>query len=109
MVNTINSYVEAEVALHAAPALIGGAPPPQPPPPPPPVVVTATAPSPPVIVADVAPPPPVIEEAPAPSDSVLDALYADISAYSEEIDFSPDELESAVQEMEEDYRHDEQA
>ena len=40
---------------------------------------------------------------------MIDALYADFSADSEEIDFSPEELDSAMQEMEEEYTRDEQA
>src|SRR3954471_18184388 len=109
MVNTVNSYAEAEGAAQADLALIGGAPPPQPPPPPPPAAIVAAAPPLPVIVEAVSPPPPVIEEVLAPSDSVIDALYADFSADSEEIDFSPEDLDSAMQEMEEEYSRDEQA
>src|SRR3954470_6368522 len=107
MVNTINNYAEAEAAAQTAPALIGGAPPIQPPPSPRAAIVAA-APPPPVIIETVAPPPPVIEEVLAPSDSVIDALYADFSADSEEIDFSPEDLDSAMQEMEEEYLRDEQ-
>ena len=108
MVNTVNNYAEAEAVAQTTLALIDGAPPIQPPPPPPATIVVA-APPPPVIVEAVAPPPPVIEEVLAPSDSVIDALYADFSADSEEIDFSPEELDSAMQEMEEEYSRDEQA
>src|SRR3954471_384989 len=109
MVNTVNSYAEAEGAAQADLALIGGAPPPQQPPPPPPAAIAAAAPPLPVIISAVAPPPPIIEEVLAPFNSVIDALYADFGADSEEIDFSPDELDSAMQEMEEDYTRDEQA
>src|SRR3954463_3576049 len=109
MVRTVNNYAEADTATQKALALIDGDPPIQPPPPPPPSTIIAAAPPPPVIVAAVAPPPPVIEEVLAPSDSVIDALYADFSADSEEIDFSPEELDSAMQEMEEEYTRDEQA
>src|SRR3954470_2065116 len=108
MVNTVNNYVEAEAAAQTALALIDGAPPIQPSPSPPAAIVIA-APPPPVIIDAVAPPPPVIEDVLAPSDSVIDALYADFSADSEEIDFSPEELDSAMQEMEEEYSRDEQA
>src|SRR3954470_24393326 len=90
-------------------ALRDGEPPVQQPPPPPPDAIVVAAPPPPVIVEAVAPPPPVIEEALAPSDSVIAALYADFSADSEEIDLSPEELDSAMQEMEEEYSRDEQA
>src|SRR3954466_12346680 len=107
MMNTVNNYAEAEAAAQIALALIDGAPPIQPPPPPPAAIIVA-APPPPVIVEAVAPPPPVIEEVLAPSDCVIDALYADFSADSEEIDFSPEELDSAMQEMEEEYSRDEQ-
>src|SRR3954467_6695510 len=41
--------------------------------------------------------------------TVIDALYADFSADSEEIDFSLEELDSAMQEMEEEYSRDEKA
>src|SRR3954468_23228661 len=108
MVNVVNNYAEAEAATQTALAPIDGAPPIQPPPPPPAAIVTA-APPPPVIIEAIAPPPPVIEEALAPSESVIDALYADFSAVSEEIDFSPEELNSAMQEMEEEYTRDKQA
>src|SRR3954463_16085376 len=103
MVRTVNNYAEADTATQKALALIDGDPPIQPPPPPPPSTIIAAAPPPPVIVAAVAPPPPVIEEVLAPSDSVIDALYADFSTDSEEIDFSLEELDSAMQEMEEEY------
>src|SRR4051812_49182590 len=109
MVSIVNNYAEAEAADQTALALIDGAPPIQPPPPPPPASIVVAAPPPPVIVEPVAPPPPVIEEVLAPSDSVIDALYADFGADSEEIDFSPEELDSAMQEMEEEYSRDEQA
>src|SRR4051812_31755097 len=108
MVNTVNNYAEAEAATQTALALIDGASPIHPPPPPPAAIVEAVPP-PPVIIEVVAPPPPVIEEVLAPSDSVIDALYADFSADSEEIDFSPEELDSPMQEMEEEYSRDEQA
>src|SRR3954467_675709 len=108
MMNTVNNYVEAEAAAQKALALIDGAPPIQPPPPPPAAIIAA-APPPPVIIEAVAPPPPIIEEVLAPSDSVIDALYANFSVDSEEIDFSPEELDSAMQEMEEEYSRDEQA
>src|SRR4051812_28849076 len=107
MVNTVNNYAEAEAADQTALALIDGAPLIQPSPPPPAVIVAATPP-PPVIIEAVAPPPPAIEEVLSPSDSVINALYADFSADSEEIDFSPEELDSAMQEMEEEYSRDEQ-
>src|SRR3954470_16003630 len=109
MVNTVNNYAEAEAAAQTALALIEGASPIQPPPPPPPAAIVVAPPPSPVIVEAAAPPPPVIEEVLAPSDSVIDALYADFSADSEEIDFSPEELDSAMQEMEEEYTRDEQA
>src|SRR3954471_11366310 len=102
MVNTVNNYAEAEAAAQTAPALIDGAPPIQPPPTPTAAIVVA-GPPPPVIIEAVAPPPPAIEEVLAPSDSVIDALYADLSADSKEIDFSPEELDSAMQEIEEEY------
>src|SRR3954462_9770802 len=108
MVNIVNNYVEAEAAAQTALTLIDGAPPIQPPPPPPPAAIVAAAPPLPVIVGAVAPPPPVIEEVLAPSDSVIDVPYADFSADSEEIDYSPEELDSAMQEMEEEYSRDEQ-
>src|SRR3954468_22439262 len=104
MVSTVNSYAAAQMEL----ALRDGEPPVQQPPPPPPAVIVAAAPPPLVIVEAIAPPPPVIKEFLAPSDSVIDALYADFSVDSEEIDFSPEELDSAMQEMEE-YSRDEQA
>src|SRR3954464_11969678 len=109
MVNTVNNYAEALAAAQTALALIDGAPPIQPPPPPPPAAIVVAAPPPPVIVEPVAPPPPVIEEVLALPDFVIDALYADFSADSEEIDFSPEELDSAMQEMEEEYSRDEKA
>ena len=109
MVRTVNNYAAADAAAQTVLALIDGEPPIQPPLPPPPAAIASVAPPPPVIVEVVAPPPPVIEEVLAPSDSVIDALYADFSADSEEIDFSPEELDSAMQEMEEDYKRDEQA
>ena len=99
MVSTVNSYAAAQMEL----ALRDGEPPIQQPLPPPPAAIVAAAPPPLVIVEAVAPPPPVIEEVLEPSDSVIDALYADFSADSEEIDFSPEELDSAMQEMEEEY------
>src|SRR4051812_9572627 len=108
MVSTVNSYAAADAAAQMELALRDGEPPFQQPPPPPPAAIVAAPPPPPVIVEPVAPPPPVIEEVLAPSDSVIDALYADFSADSEEIDFSPEELDSAMQEMEE-YLRDEQA
>src|SRR3954467_1845767 len=108
MMNTVNNYAEAKEAAQTALALIDGAPPIQPPPPPPAAIVAAEPP-PPVIVEAVAPPPPVIEEVLAPSNSVIDALYADFSKDSEEIDFSPEELDSSMREMEEEYSRDEQA
>src|SRR3954462_14781365 len=109
MVNTVNNYAEAKAAAQTALSLIDGAPPIQPPPPPPPAAIVAAALPPPVIVEAIAPPPPVIEEVLAPSDSVIDALYADFSADSEEIDFSPEDLDSAIQKLEEEYTRDEQA
>src|SRR3954470_17141122 len=90
-------------------ALRDGEPPVPQPPPPPLAIIVVAAPPPPVIVEAVAPPPPVIEEVLAPSDSVIDALYDYFSADSEEVDFSPEELDSAMQEMEEEYLRDEQA
>src|SRR3954466_11230082 len=107
MVNTVNNYAEAEAAAQRALALIDRAPPIHPPPSPPAAIIAA-APPPPVIIEAVAPPPPFIEEVLAPSDSVIDALYTDFSVDSEEIDFSPEELHSAMQEMEEEYSRDEQ-
>src|SRR4051812_35180296 len=109
MVSTVNSYAAADAAAQMELALRDGEPPIQQPPPPPPATIVAEAPPPPVIVEAIAPPPPIIEEVLAPSDSVIDALYADFSADSEEIDFSPEELDSAMQEMEEEYTREEQA
>src|SRR4051812_2657570 len=107
MVSTVNSYAAADAAAQMELALRDGEPPFQQPPPPPPAAIVAAPPPPPVIVETVAPPPPVIEEVLEPSDSVIDALYADFSADSEEIDFSPEELDSAMQEMKEEYSRDE--
>ncbi len=109
IVSTVNNYAEAGAAAQMALALRDGEPPIQQPPPPPPAAIIAAAPPPTVIVEAVAPPPPVIEEVLAPSDSVIDALYADFSADSEGIDFSPEELDSAMQDMEEEYSRDKHA
>src|SRR3954468_16949976 len=108
MVSTVNNYAEADAAAQMALALRDGEPPIQQPPPPPPAAIVVAAPPPPVIVAAVAPPPPVIEEVLETSDSVIDALYAVFSADSEEIDFSPEDLDSAMQEMEEEYTRNKQ-
>src|SRR3954470_16742410 len=109
MVSTFNNYAEADAAAQMALALRDGDPPIQQQPPPPPAAIVPAAPPPLVIVEPIAPPPPVIKEVLAPSDSVIDALYVDFSADSEEIDFSPEELDSAMHEMEEEYSRDEQA
>ena len=72
---------EAQAALAVAP----GTPPHQPPPPLPPVNVSVASAS-----------SSVVEEAPTRFDSVLDALYADISVNSKEMVINPEELDFAM-------------
>jgi hypothetical protein len=81
MINTVNSFAAANGVVQVGPIAVLG-------PPPPPANGPASSAS-----------SSAIEEAPAPSDSVLDAVYADISVDLEEMDVNSEEFGSAMKEM----------